>query len=95
MSRHGPYSEEIYFHGGTKGPLESFGEVLFVVAFVEIISKCHLVFVVPWQQTDLMERLVVRSDPDSHSWVRSMGGRPYLAEEPGQGTCGVGAARES
>ena len=46
---HGPHSEEVYFHGGTKCLLESFSELVIVGFLVEVVCECDLFVVVPWQ----------------------------------------------
>ena len=62
MSDHGPYSNEIDVHGGTKGLLESGSKVepSFVGALVEAISKCDLLVVVSWQKSYLDPREIGR-----------------------------------
>ena len=56
MSDHGPYSDEIDVHGGTKGLLESGGKLKpsFVDAFIEAVSKGDLLVVVSWQESNLV-----------------------------------------
>ena len=54
ISDHGPYSNELDWHGGAKGPLERVGELLVVGGPVEFIGKCDLLVVVSWQQADLL-----------------------------------------
>jgi len=58
ISDHGPYSNELNWHGGAKGLLEPIGECLVVGGLVEAISKGDLLVVVPWQQADLVSEKV-------------------------------------
>ena len=55
ISDHGPYSNELNWYGDAKSPVESVskGNPSIVGALVEIICKCDLFFIVPWQQADL------------------------------------------
>ena len=64
---HGPHSNEIDFHGNTKGPLESGSKLgpRFVTALVEGVGKGNLLIVVSWQQADLVSGKVVGSNSDS------------------------------
>ena len=59
---HGPYSNELNWHAATKGLLESLSELTprIVGARVELIGKCDLLVVVPWQQADLVSEKVGR-----------------------------------
>ena len=59
---HGPYSKEIYVHGGTKGLLETGSklEPSFITALVECISKRDLFVVVSGQQPNLLSGKVSR-----------------------------------
>jgi len=59
---HGPHSNEIDAHWGTKGLLESGSKLVpdFVTALVESISKSDLLIVVSWQKAYLLSRNVDR-----------------------------------
>ena len=85
ISNHGPYSDEIDLHWGTKGLLEPDCEPVVAGAFVEGISERDLLIVVPWQQADLMSGKVGDQAPLSPILQWDL---PYGVARPKHVQCG-------